>query len=364
MFFVISFLVGCELSEEEKQKRENYYAQASKNAINYVMEKYGFIGEFVSAKCSDEGKFGNVCDKMIIVDMKYNNKVFQVYISGVGETNDGMDNYQHDEIAADIAYEIQKIIGVVPYNYVIDFRLFGNNNFIAEYYDKKNLKEIVNNYGVKVLFEFIDDDKYKNNINSQILDLILDFFDNEKTIFEHKLYFVNYFSKITYDNAPNYAHYGRYSLGKLAFYVESYVSIAKGELQYHNLDLIKKDDLYFYVENKSSDRDVYISNTSLGDFDDWTYVDISKQVSNSYAINIDDNMKDIYVYVPANKYKKYNIDNLSLVYQTTNGNIKSYYDKDFSELSYDQINNCYVEVISVYDWDDEVKLAIVEKTKH
>ena len=128
--------------------------------------------------------------------------------------------------------------------------------------------------------------------------------------------------------------------------------------------MIKKDDLYFYVENKSSDRDVYISNTSLGDFDDWTYVDISKQVSNSYAINIDDNMKDIYVYVPANKYKKYNIDNLSLVYQTTNGNIKSYYDKDFSELSYDQINNCYVEVISVYDWDDEVKLAIVEKTKH
>ena len=58
-------ITGCTLSNEEKQKREEYFAQAKENTIKYIKSKYGFTPQIGTAKCTfdNSDNFSSSCNE-------------------------------------------------------------------------------------------------------------------------------------------------------------------------------------------------------------------------------------------------------------------------------------------------------------
>ena len=342
---LVFILTGC-LSQEEKSKREIYYNQAKINAINYIEKKYGFTPEYISAKCSDPGKFGIDCNETIFVHMKHDQKEFDVLIDGDKETNQAQDNYQNDEIVEDLTKEIINETGITPFNSSIEKRL-KNYNVINTYYDKTNLSEILEKHYFEILFEYVDEKEFKNNIIPNKL----------KRLDEYgKLVFVNYNSLDSYNDAKSHGTWVEEDhLKENAMYIDNAILITNGEIKEYNFPIIKFDGLYFYFGEYNN---ITLSKTKLDDLSNWTHNKFKKQVSDAYSIN---SIKDFYIYIPVNKYKKYKPGDLYIGTQCIKKDGTSLYNGGLS-LHYSKISDYYVAKIFITsDCVDDVRFAILKE---
>lgn len=207
-------LTGCGLSNEEKQKREEYSAQAKENAIKYIENKYGFTPEIGTTKYTfdNSDNFCSSCNKEIIVNAKYNNKWFEVIIDGSQQTEKGIDNYQYDLIKNDLIKFINNDFGT-SYKYQFYYGPYSSDieGLIDIYYDGSNLQEIMEKAYLQGVVEYIDGNNFEDLQNKLT--------SSNYSIFK-KLYVVNYKSLDLYKKAPTHEYGVLYSSG--GSYFEEY----------------------------------------------------------------------------------------------------------------------------------------------
>lgn len=189
---LLLIITGCGLSDEEKQKREEYSAQAKENTIKYIESKYGFTPEIGTTKCTfdNSDSFSSSCNEEIIVNAKYNNKWFEVVIDGSQQTEQGIDNYQYDLITNDLIKLINNDFGT-SYKYQFYYGSYSGDieGLIDIYYDGNNLQEIMQKTYLQGVVKYIDGNNFEN-LQNKLTSI-------NYSIFK-KLYVVNYKSLNSY----------------------------------------------------------------------------------------------------------------------------------------------------------------------
>lgn len=110
MLLTISCFTACD-SEEQKKLNAQWEAQASKNAVSYIQEKYSFKADVFSAEIYRmKGMFGSTPTSDVLVEMEYGGRAFEVFINGEDSNTDGCDNYQSAEIEAALTKMISENI--------------------------------------------------------------------------------------------------------------------------------------------------------------------------------------------------------------------------------------------------------------
>lgn len=227
---MLIIVTGCGLSNEEKQKRENYFTQAKENAINYVQNKYGFKPEIGTAKCTFDNSdtFANNCNEEIIVNVGYNNKWFEVLINGSYQTIEGSDNYQYDQISKDIINLITSDFGA-PYKYKVYYG-YEDEGIIDTYYTGSNLSEIIQNNYVMSVVEYI---------NKESLESVEYKLKSSKYSGFNSLYIVNYKSLDSYNKTSTHTYniqgsYMEEDFYENSDYLKDAITSVYGETKYYN----------------------------------------------------------------------------------------------------------------------------------
>lgn len=300
----IVLISGCGYSNEEKKYMKELEKKASENAINYIQEKYGFSASIISTKVEKVDTdsvpdFSPDPTGNIFVYLSYNDKKFEVYISGKEETVDGMDNYQYDEILNDTIKYVNEKTNLVPYKSLIYYGYYyddrNHNGLIKEFYTKSNLEQIIDNNHFKILVEYINSSNLEYLKSNEVFNSL------KKT----KIILVNFNSKEDYDIADTrgYNLTGTYhddDFIQNALYIESAYAIDYGETYYYDLDVKDFNGLYFYENEKELYNPVEISNSNISNVSNWIGKGVFenvKQVSNAYLLNNIDG-KIVYIYFP------------------------------------------------------------------
>jgi len=155
LVMIIGILSGCGMITN---------ANAKKNAVNYIKEKYGFTATAKTVKKeTGEGLFAPFFTGRYLVEMNYEGKDFGVTIGLNPDTFPGKDNYQAAEIARDFADDIAKLVGKEPYYYqlVYDFDTFDEfdrkyDNYFNDYYDGQNLYDILSSWNGHITMVYLN----------------------------------------------------------------------------------------------------------------------------------------------------------------------------------------------------------------
>lgn len=219
-----------------------------KVALEYIYKKYKIKPQILNSEidtgCSDAGFIG--CNKTeiygTIFNMNYKNKEFRVYVP---IDDSPKDDYQLEDIKEGYAKYISKIVGVMPYEYDIDFidriNEGDTNNTFKEYYDGNNIEKVVDYYEIECFF------KYIGNADLLKIEQSKSFLNNEnmygKFIQFNSLY--DYNESIKYKD--NLLSDGESELDPL--YLKDMIIIGDNhEPVYHYYGDIKKLDIPYVVE--------------------------------------------------------------------------------------------------------------------
>lgn len=175
-------LSGCSGFKQRWQNNE-YKAQAKKNAVTYIKEKYGFTPKVIKTlQPSHSGMFGSLDEhysEFIYVTMKdENGKKFVTYSDGSVDNANGSDDYQYDEIVSALEKEINNIVPDVkcvklsrqafksePNDY--DLKDFESEDeychLFDKYFDGENLDEVMNGCQAEISAYYVDTDLSKFN---------------------------------------------------------------------------------------------------------------------------------------------------------------------------------------------------------
>lgn len=135
IFAFLFLLTGCYSLKEQKLAIQ-YRKQGGKNAVNYIKRKYNIDAKIISTEEDKdcEGVWGCLDaypNGMVYVEMSDGTKRFKVFISGKGESNNGSDSYQIEQIEKDIIENFKSRVSMPFYDYAIDFK----TEYIKEYYN-------------------------------------------------------------------------------------------------------------------------------------------------------------------------------------------------------------------------------------
>ncbi|MBR3229625.1 MAG: hypothetical protein IKF91_02215 [Bacilli bacterium] len=360
LLLALLFFTGC----VDKQQAQQYREQGKINALNYIKKKYGFEAEVVDI--SNFINSGNPVPVTFLSDdvylqLKYKNKQFTVVITGSEPSDSGFDDYQNDIIIKDISILIKrKIKGI--YKYDINYGNRGDN-LMDDYYDGTNISDFMS----KSISELTIDLYFVGSYDFKSFD-----FENFSDEFTSPLFNVNFYS---FSSKKNYVDYVNGSDFKLP-YIDTMLSYERiydgmggkktGIYFYNYKDkLYKYGDMYLYgVIDYGLGHDYYsydnVVNEKLIKLDihkfntDWFN---HKTLFDTLLINSHDNAYKLHVFVPKNKYKRYNKDREMLLMTKEDncisfhsvGESDSYYKSDVSILKKDK--NIYLSLTrNVSDW--------------
>lgn len=302
-------LTGCFDSKETKKIK----SQASENALDYIKEKYGISAKVISVIVEKlpTGTFTTEKSGFAYVNCKYESKKFQVYISGKDETNEGLDNYQKDEIINDIN---DYFTGKTNFKSHHNDIYYGKNEYdhkyyglIKELYNKNNLIEIINNNDTNILIEYIEQGN-------------LEFIKNNNLFNELKarVILVNYYSKDAYNNSTH-----KYSFTDIdddfimnALNIESAYTLDI-ESKYYKFDVNSIDNMHYFNDGLETSENLTLSKTTISDVKNWVGHGACKNVKkiyDAYKVENVTNTKNgkLYVYIPEKSLKGYKLKNVSL----------------------------------------------------
>ncbi len=315
---LLIIVTGCGYSKEEKEDMEKLKTQASLNALNYIKNKYNFSAKVISTEIEKEDtgpviNFQPKPTKYVFVNCEYNKKSFQVYIRGDEVTIDGVDNYQFMEIKNDIIKLINSKTGLEAYSSNIKYGKIASNpnGLIKELYTKNNLNEIINNgsNNFKILVSYINGKNLefikKNNLFKDIKNAII--------------FLVNFHDRKSYEafKKQNYSE-DIDALKEGAVNIESAYVLYNSEY-YYKFDMKKIDNINYYYDGEAY-KNFKLSITSISDVTNVSDYKKVTQIFPAYKINgtctIEKEYEKLYIYIPSNKFSKYNLDNIEFVIET------------------------------------------------
>lgn len=348
VIFAVLFLLGA-INDSKKQKEINSanIKGAKANAVKYIKEKYGFEATVKTA----------VLERMpprnplttVLLEMEYQDKIFNVYIDGSYDNTAGMDNYQADEIKSAL-----KELGDNTVSGVCDVWIASGNdahaskgdisiwaeNMFSDYYDGTNLFEIISKYSTKIVFKYIQTDVYKNEDWSVWDDLI-------KNNDEMSVKFISYRSQKELEKGiiGTEEKYAVYIDGYASLYSESQdidESLTAYAVETKNYVLYETNGFYYYIKGNEN-ADVKVTETEPYDLSLWDSDKVNKVVSPAFFVEADREC-EIYIFYPVSAIYEYNTyDTYSAVCYPDNGKTK--YDA-FYESPVDAIGGEYSMVKS------------------
>lgn len=317
------------LNKEEEQYVSKLENQASENAINYINDKYGFAANLLSAQVerSDSGPIIDPSPEptgKVFVELKYDNKKFEVYISGESETTDGYDNYQYNQIVTDVLKLIETKVNIKSRDNSIYFGINKGNGLIKEKYDN-NLSDIIQNNNFRMLLSYVN----QSNLEYVKTNNLLDEFDNSKIIL------INYHSVSAYTDSINLSYNVSGTGGEeQEFYdnapnIESVYMLENNEENYYEFNLKELNGIYYYDTSQSEKEiisNVNLSKTTISDASNWIGHGASENVRkilDAYLVSGDYNR--LYVYIPRDMIDDYQVKNIDVGINCVNknGNFKT-----------------------------------------
>ncbi len=305
---LLMLLVGCE-SEEERAQAAAWRAQAEKNAVTYIEEKYGFEAKVLDSETQKRSDlFGAKLTSTALVTMEHEGKQFKVLSNGIDEYMDeASDNYQKEELVAAVKEEVTAIFGAEP----DFFDVSGGDNeyatsvnsdefydmFYHTYYDGTNLEEVLTENVFYCLAEYVGD-----------IDLEELYEQNKTSLFEHRFVhsaFVTYDSEENMELSPINTRIGMESaICDYALYIKDALIVEQGEATPLNISIGHCDD--FYYMNVGADTSQYSirEGAELYDADDWNgHGFINATFATDKAYYLEGEAENIlYIYIPEEKY--------------------------------------------------------------
>lgn len=304
-------LSGC-YSYQERRQINQYASQASKNAIAYLQQKYGFTAKVLKTRTEKVNtapvpNFTPDPTGNVYIQMQYQNKKFIVYISGKKRTTDGLDNYQSQQIIEDILEIVERKTKAKPYFYAIEY---GNpqlsyKGLVKEYYHQDNLKNVISHLRLRCDYEKINNLSTLNASTFHQLPL-----DSTYTLIKTT-------HRQTFLENQNYPH--DYSLNQYAPIIDSYVQITQKEVNYKKFNLQQQG--YFYCMDAHDNKAISITQTAIPyTINEWEGKGAtSKAQIISPAYHIKTSAKQIYLYIPKEIIKSSSTHiSIALVYDNEN----------------------------------------------
>ncbi len=190
----VFLFAGCGFSEKAKYER-----QGKKNAIQYIADKYGFKPSVKSVKCqvyngSPIPFSTSSATGYVYVKMEYNDEIFYVFISGLSQNTDGIDNYQINEVEDAINEKLYDMVpGMIHMDcYLGNMRVSPDDSYygmMSLKFDGNNLKEVLEDMQMSQIIVSL-----ANSDISGITEELIDETFGSKT----EILFVNYKSEEDY----------------------------------------------------------------------------------------------------------------------------------------------------------------------
>lgn len=311
LIFMSCFLLlisGCRYTEEEKKQISLYQTQASENAVQYILNKYGFEAtvkkaSFEKADTSPIPDFTPPPTGNVYVTMSYQNKNFIVYITGTEKSIEGKDNYQAKDIVQDLFKRIKNVTQVDPDHYKVYYGYYDRteyNGLVETYYTGQNLDEVLEEGRLRLVCEYIhpvDLKKIEKNLLPK----------NTQAIF------VNYPSLSAYDTCSSHTFNilgtPRMDIYENALNIQDVVTLEYQEKEYIHFELRQSQGIYYadFDDNKK----VTLTPTDIDDASQWNGWGAIDGVHLSQAFSISTPASSFYLYIPMtmvdDRYKDYMI---------------------------------------------------------
>ena len=269
---IMVVVTSCGYTNEDKKHMAELESQAQKNALNYIKEKYNFDAKINSVKL-EYPKAGVVPNffppptGFAIVSLEYQNKNFEVYITGEEASIDGKDNYEMTEIINDTIEYINNTTGLKPHRYAIYYGNYNDinkhNGLISEIYNPQELEKIILNNNFNIVLEYINEKDLEYIKDQQLLSNFKD----------TRLLLINYNSIDSYNNALNIndepiSTYNEGYVYENAINIQSAYGLSKFKEKYYHFNFKKIGNMqYTYIND--SDNDVTIEETSDINVERW-----------------------------------------------------------------------------------------------
>lgn len=195
----VFLFAGCGFSEKAKYER-----QGKKNAIQYIVDKYGFKPSVKNVECqvyngSPIPFSTSSATGYVYVKMEYNDEIFYVFISGLYQNTDGIDNYQINEVEDAINEKLHEMVPDMIHMdcYLGNMKVSPDDSYygmMSLKYDGNNLKEVLEDMQMSQIIVSL-----ANSDISGITKELIDETFGSKT----EILFVNYKSEEDYKKAEN-----------------------------------------------------------------------------------------------------------------------------------------------------------------
>jgi len=351
IFILLLFLLtGCGYTAEEKAVMKRYEKQGKENAQNYIQEKYGFKPKIKEIKCVKAQSWGidfspsptgDVC-----VKMSYDDREFDVHITGEEESLEGLDNYQMNEITEAFFAEMENLTGLRTEQEFLCYGAFTTmwkggegNGMVHALFAGNNLRQVLEEKDYRAVCSYIDEDL------SAVGEKLEDAFE------EGRILLVSYNSKEAYAQceSPSYNIAGtpiELDIEKQELFVREYYLQDKWtEDAYVVNDVREHDGFYYTVE---AGKEACFTQEEIDEPDNWNsrgYLG-AEQVMESYKITTDASY--VRLYIPYDRLWKQGGDDHGIALQ--------YYDEEKSHkraLTFSIADDTYLEAtIYMRDYED------------
>ena len=298
---IIFIIITCILGNYYLNKKA-LMDQGKENALNYVLEKYGFKPSVVDVrleyvkikKKNTNPTYTSERTGYVKVDLKYQKRVFRVYIKADEESTLGYDDYQYYNIKNDLSKLIEEEVGISSYHDELHYTELNSTDkykdcLINTYYDGTNLFDVLNN--LKLVLE------YTSNVN--FIGINPTFFLKEDSI----ALLVEYDNIDVFEATRDEKKTFNILTDSISDGIEYYETYANSILSIENLETnvieIEKheyDDIYF----KAHDDEGYVNMIvePLDDLSNWSNTGIQNGtiLTNDYEVITKND--EIYIYVP------------------------------------------------------------------
>ncbi len=319
-FIVILLFCACGYSKEEKKHMKEIANIGEKNAVNYIIKKYGFTPNVVDIEVCrefDDRTSFPPANGYVLVFMNYNNINFKVYINGEKYNLQGTDNFQYKIITDDAKEYFKNLFEYEIYDIYLQYRenritedLYldsKEDNLISELYKPGDFEGFLQRHSINIRVDDIlnqDLTDFKKN-NTDLIELL----KNYAISYGLKIVLISYKSINDYNNG--YTHtYGRnglldFEIYNDGLYINSYITVDNKSIDDNRFELQEYDDMIFCCYDKIKGNDLVItSDTSkwleLGE------ININKH-SEVYSVDTNELNKsnEITVYIPTDKFFHY-----------------------------------------------------------
>ncbi len=289
---------GCDDAEQKKLNKQ-WVQTAEQNAKDYILQKYGIDAEVTDTKQERRPMWiGSEPLSTVLVNMKYQDRAFKVYIDGSQPNHEGLDSYQKEDLEAFIQEQCEALLPGVHSAVLESTELNSNlskeesDNLYSGYFDGTNIQDFLNSLQSTITVQYVSTDLTPLETRQEDLK---PFFQNEK----NKIQFISYRSEEDLQNGFLSAE------SENAVFADSTYLFTKAESQYHTYQIGSFDSFYYYVVD-GNPEDVTVSETVPDDISSW---EIGKEkkakfASKAYAIG---SAKDcsVVVWIPKSEISDY-----------------------------------------------------------